>query len=468
MRIFETITILLVLGIMVERIMRFNRPFPLIEYAVVIPAVLHIILEGARWQMFGIYAVIVLMILTGILNLTFFRKYSLPNRKWTYIAGIAITVFSLMLVIAFPVKNIPEPTGPYNVGTTTYDLNDESRIEIYGDRKGDTRKFRVQLWYPTDSDEKGDIAPWIEDGTVVPENLMSRYGVPPFIYNHITLADSNSYKNAPLSSEVSMIPVVVISHGWTGFRNLHTDLGELFASMGYLAIGIDHTYGSIGLVFEDGDEAPLDPSALPGRDETDSFYDYAQKLVDTYSEDTGFVLSHIKYLNDSSDLFRGKIDLEHIGVIGHSTGGGGVVKQAMQNPDVSAVVGLDPWVEPIGMEMLSDGLDQPALFFRSTSWTGGINDDFISVLAANASSHITSYEISGSKHQDFSMLYHMGPLPRLLGMQGDLYGYESASIQQSFIYNFLNHHLKGAADGTDNLMNQYESVFEVEYPGISD
>ncbi|MBN1623875.1 MAG: dienelactone hydrolase family protein, partial [Clostridia bacterium] len=355
-----------------------------------------------------------------------------------------------------------KPIGPYKVGTMTYDLTDETRVELYGDRQGDARKIRIQLWYPTNSDVKGSIARWIEDGTVVPRGLMEKFNAPAFVYDHLTLIDSNSHTDAPLKEDIASMPVVVISHGWTGFRNLHTDLGEMFASMGYLAVSIDHTYGSVGLVFDDGESASTDPEALPDRDDTDAFLTYAGNLVDTYSKDAGTVLEHLSYLNEQSEIFAGHIDLERVGAIGHSTGGGGVVKQAIENPMIDVVIGLDPWVEPIGRGMLSYGIKQPAIFFRSSSWTGGINEDYIKILTDNESADITKYEITGSKHQDFSMLYQMGPLPAILGISGKPRGYESADIQQAFIANFMNHWLLGEEDETESLMNEYDLVFVVK------
>lgn len=465
MRVFEIITILSVLGIIIDRMIRRNRSHPIWGYGIAIPAVLHIVLEGARWQMFGIYAIVILIIFCHAFADLKKSKKALVLKKWPYIVGISIALLSLLLIYLFPVKDMIKPTGPYNVGTMTYDLSNNSRIELYGERKGDSRKIRIQLWYPTNDDITGDIAPWIEDGTIVPRGYIKEYNAPSFLFDQITLIDSNSHMDAPLRNDIPKMPVVIISHGWTGFRNLHTDLGELFASMGYIAISIDHTYGSIGLVFDDGETATVDPGALPDRDKTDSFLTYAGNLVDTYSKDTKDVIDHLIYLNNWSNIFKGHIDLELIGVIGHSTGGGGVVKQAIENPMVDAVIGLDPWVEPIGEEMLEEGLNQPAMFFRSTSWVGGINEDYIKILVGNESSEISSYEIAGSQHSDFSMLYQMGPLPGILGISGELNGFESAEIQQAFIANFMNHYLLEEDDKTSSLLNDYESVSEVKYDG---
>ena len=463
MRIFELITIVTVLVVIIERMMRSRRTPPIWEYGIVVPVVLQIIIEGQRWQMYGIYLIIVCIVFCHIKADLTASKKSMHMKRWIYITGIFMGVLTLVLLVLFPVNDMQKPIGPYKVGTLTYDLTDESRTELYGDREGDARKIRIQMWYPANSDSKGPKAPWIQDGTIVPRQLLEGYNVPTFLYDNITLISSNSYVDAPLDSSISKMPVVIISHGWTGFRNLHTDLGEMFASMGYLAISIDHTYGSIGLVFDDGSEATVDRNALPDRDKTDSFLTYAGNLVDTYSKDAGMVLDHIVYLNDQSDFFKGRIDLERVGVIGHSTGGGGVVKQAIENPMIDVVIGLDPWVEPIGEGMLSYGLSQPAMFFRSSSWTGGINEDYIKILTGNESADITSYEITGSKHQDFSMLYQMGPIPGILGISGEPKGFESAAIQQAFIANFMNHWLLDEEDKTDSLMSEHELVFKVNY-----
>ena len=348
MRVFEIITVLSVLGIIIERMMRSRRTPPIWEYGIVIPVVLQIIIEGQRWQMYGIYLIIVCMVFCHIKADLKASKKSMHMKRWIYITGIFMGVLTLVLLVLFPVNDMQKPIGPYKVGTLTYDLTDESRTELYGDREGDARKIRIQMWYPANSDSKGPKAPWIQDGTIVPRQLLEGYNVPTFLYDNITLISSNSYVDAPLDSSISKMPVVIISHGWTGFRNLHTDLGEMFASMGYLAISIDHTYGSIGLVFDDGSEATVDRNALPDRDKTDSFLTYAGNLVDTYSKDAGMVLDHIVYLNDQSDFFKGRIDLERVGVIGHSTGGGGVVKQAIENPMIDVVIGLDLVVNRLG------------------------------------------------------------------------------------------------------------------------
>lgn len=444
---------------------------------------LHSIIEGARWQFIGIYIVVayeVLLILRG-----FWRRKKTedvrrqPKRKngilWVLFILILI---SLVLATIFPVKNLPAPKGPYTVGTMTVDLIDGDRLELYGSHKGEQRKIRVQLYYPSDAVVSGKPVKWYEDGLVVPRGILTSFGMPGFLMDHTALIDSNSYKNLSLNQEIEKLPVVIISHGWTGFRNLHTDWCEMLASYGYMAITIDHTYGSVGLTFENGEDASVDLDALPSRETNDNFDFYATQLVDTYALDSQLVLNFIEKLNAGTDvsknsdlgdayiagnerLFENRLDLNSIGVIGHSTGGGGLVKLSLMDDRIDCIIGMDPWIEPIGEAMLGEGLEVPALFFRSTQWAGGINDTYVKILTENGTNRPRIYEIQGSKHQDFSAMYLYGSVGRIIGLQGEMNGYDSAAIQQDFILQFLDQQLKDKDTEIDNLVTKYEKVKEV-------
>jgi pimeloyl-ACP methyl ester carboxylesterase len=230
--------------------------------------------------------------------------------------------------------------------------------------------------------------------------------------------------------------IIIISHGWTGFRNLHSDLAELFASNGFLVASVDHTYGSVGRLVLNHIVA-----LNQGIKDTNIGIDFGQ--------------------GDDITIFKERLNLEQIGVIGHSTGGGGVVKLALTDDRVKVVIGYDPWVEPIGTQMLEKGLKQEAMFFRSTSWVGGINEAFIKILALNESASLRIYEIEGSKHQDFTMLYQFGPIPEWIGISGALGGQASADIIQDFSLQFMEKYLLDKPSDIDTLDAEYDDVFEV-------
>ena len=48
-----------------------------------------------------------------------------------------------------PFKDLPVPTGEFNVGTRIYNWKDETREEWFTEEEGDIRKIVVQVWYPS-------------------------------------------------------------------------------------------------------------------------------------------------------------------------------------------------------------------------------------------------------------------------------------------------------------------------------
>ena len=100
-------------------------------------------------------------------------------------------------------------------------------------------------------------------------------------------------------------PLVVLSHGYTGYRTIMFYLGEHLASHGYVVVGIDHTDSTTGEV--DFKNAPFAgfPSTLINR-----------------ARDQQFVLDH--FTSAKSDLAK-VVNTDQASVIGYSMGGYGVV-----------------------------------------------------------------------------------------------------------------------------------------------
>ncbi|MGB4658740.1 MAG: dienelactone hydrolase family protein [Mobilitalea sp.] len=425
--------------------------------------VAHVIFEGIRWQMYGVYAYIIYL----AFQFLFLRKKRLSieesgPKKWTVWLSAIILILSISLSFLFRMNEMPKLTGDYEVGTVSLDLVDDLRSEIYGDKTGEPRKIRIQFWYPIDDHANKKIVPWMADGILVARGVTKVAYLPGFLMESAAQISSNSYGNANLSNSEKTYPVVIISHGWTGFRNLHTDVGEMLASHGYIAISIDHTYGSIATVFDNGEIATLDRSALPSREETLDFLTYADKLVTTYAYDTRLVLDYLENLTSDS-LFYQRIDLDKMGVLGHSTGGGGVVKLSLEDTRIKAVFGLDAWVEPIGYDTLSKGLSIPSLFIRSESWEEGQNNAYLKTLVNNSEIEPITLQINGSNHLDFTMLYMYQPLYRYIGYSGELDAYLNAKIQRELILNFFDITLKDSTDLIQSIEEKYEPVIKIKF-----
>jgi len=477
--------ILCVAALFVSLYIVLKKPQSKIYYSIFlfIPALLlNGVFEGFRWQMFGLYIFLAFLILKYIKYLFTKRKDTTVEINFRYpVIHLCYIILSIILVWLFAVNKIPEPSGEYKVGTLTYDLIDKNRKEIYGDRKGQKRKIRLQIWYPSDSIVGGAMVPWKQDGKVIAQAIPRFMGLPGFLYNHTLLVKSNSFIGLKLSKKKKKFPIVLISHGWIGFRNLHTDLAEMLASHGYIAISIDHTYGAIATVFQNGKIARRDPMALPKRKVTPDFLRYANILVKTFSLDSKLVLNHIEKLAsgeivDSSmdldksidekkiSLFAHRIKISSIGGVGHSTGGGALVRLAIVDKRLKAVFGMDPWIEPINSNILVRGLKVPAVFLRSKQWEKEFNNKNLAFLVKSIGIIPEIYQINETKHQDFSMLYMYEPIIDILGFLGELDSKRNAKIQQDFVLQFFENNLKKRKKTSMSYFKKkYKEVIDVKF-----
>lgn len=440
------ITILMYLFILI--VAPFNNKtvrlyLPVIAFALMVS---HSLYDSVSWQFVPIYFLTAMAFMSSLITIVLSKS----ARKRPELEGydsrkkmIVLTSFALILsgiaIWAFPLYKMPEPPGNYKIGTVTYDFTETDIIEIYGDAKGENRRIKVQVWYPADSTKGLKRVPWLEDGRVVARALASEMQAPEFILDHTKEVLSNSYADAQMSRAAETFPVIILSHGWTGFRNLHNDLAETLASNGYIVFGIDHTFGSQITVFKDGTIKKLDHLALPDREVTQDFLYYARELVQTYANDVTFVLNQLSGFDDGlfSPVFKGRLNLDKIGLLGHSTGGGADVAVAINDSRIKAVLGMDAWVEPVSDDLLSKGLKVPALFLRSGQWETGYNNEYLTKLIDNSLSGTELYQIDGTTHIDFTMAYMYSRLTRYIGFTGVVERQTFADIQNRFILDFF-------------------------------
>ncbi len=390
-------------------------------------------------------------------------------RKITiYVAAALIAVIAvsaaLLYGFAMPVRDMPEPTGPAAVGTVVYDLTDTSRRERYAREKPlPHRTIRLQLWYPAvepPAREAGsrkpasaESNPWMIDGRRQVRAIVANHGFPSFLWDHTLLMDSNSYREAAATDDEppAGLPVVIISHGWRGYRGLHADIAEELASAGYLVAAADHSYGAAAVVLDDGRVLSSRPDILPDRESTDRFLEYAERLVRTFAEDDRFILDHLERVDAGRagqgppflSTLEGRIDLTRTAAVGHSTGGGAAVYLALTDSRVDAVLGLDAWVEPIGSERLTRSpFKTPALFLRSEEWTGHPNNEYLRRFVDHAK-NAELYQTQGTTHEQFTMLYMYAPAARWIGFLGSVDPAAFAAFQRRTARSFVQRHLRG-------------------------
>src|SRR5206468_3158779 len=88
-------------------------------------------------------------------------------------------------------------------------------------------------------------------------------GVPSFALEHLRLVRTHSYGDAPIRNDRAPYPIVIYSHGYTGYRTASFNQMEALASSGYVAIAIDHPYAAAFTVFSNRRVVLNDAAMLP-------------------------------------------------------------------------------------------------------------------------------------------------------------------------------------------------------------
>lgn len=396
---------------------------------------IHFILSILRWQLTTWYTALVLVAVIEIVA----RVRLTPIHKRVVQSVYGLIIVSVLAMIAFPLYPMPEASGPYAIGTSSEIIVNNERTEQYGELSGQPRTFKVQYWYPAQTTVGYSQTKWIADGIEVPRALTRDWSLPYFVLDHISAYGSSAFLDAPISTDQPTIPIAIISHGWSSKRTLHTDLAEELASQGYFVVGIEHTYGSLATMLGDSDEETqyLFREALPPRAQTPNYLEFANLLVETYASDIIAAINTLEALNQAPGALNQQLDLSNINVIGHSTGGGAAVKAAMDDARITSVLGMDAWVEPLSQADLNAGLATRALYIRSNGWETGENNEFLYQLLKTSSNASPLYQIDGTTHYDFAMVYMYSPLTRALGLTGSVNAEYLNQLLETVVLEFL-------------------------------
>jgi hypothetical protein len=412
-----------------------------------VAVVLQLALEGPRWQMIPLYlAAVGLAVGDLVPEERRIRGWPRLRRLLLGLPGVAAL---LVLPLTLPMVEIPEPTGPFPVGTVSFELLDQGREEPFAGLQNRSRRIMVQVWYPAIVDEDDAVQrPWIEDLEVVGPALAREFGFPGFFLGYTRFAPAHAHPGAdPVGGTV---PVVVYSHGWRGFRSIALDQMESLASHGFMVIAIDHTHGSVATVFPDGTVAYLDPDALPdeGIVGEEAYERAANRLVETFSEDQISVLNALEAgpsgpFGSLADL----ADLDLVGVYGHSTGGGAAVRTCIVDERCVAVAGLDAWVEPISRRELAREVPVPSMYLRSDGWRGTPNDGLLRGLAERSPASSYWLGIEGASHNDFVLPPSFSPVATRLGVKGPIASDRMRAILDDYLVAFFRRNLFGFGGG---------------------
>lgn len=424
--------------------------------ALVVAMVVQLVVEGFRWQLWPLELATIGMAIGDVV--VFDRAITGLQRFRRAVLGPVGVVLLAALPAALPIPEMPVPQGPYVVGTQTFVVIDDERLEEYGlpeaaegeeaPEPSEPRMLVVQAWYPASSTEGEDRLVWNPDWDVVGPAMADRLGYPGFFLSH---ADVLGWSYDSLPAVSGRLPVVIYSHGWTGFRSIAVNQMETLASRGFIVLAADHTYGSIASVFPNGEVVELDPRALPehvddGGEASDETYDEAaEELLETFSDDLASIVDGLEQgATGPFSRLRAEVDLDRIGVFGHSTGGGAAVRFCIEDERCRAVLGWDAWVNPIPDRIVARELGQPSLFARSDEWRQLPNDGRLRGLAERSPEASHWIGIDGAGHNDFVAVPLFSPVADRLGLKGPIPADRIVPILDSYLVGFFERYLLGS------------------------
>jgi predicted dienelactone hydrolase len=461
--------IIIPLLLAIHLVWRYPRPswMRLAPAAALLVTVIHFAIEGYRWQMIPLY------VLTSIFGLSTLLRIR-SSGDWKPLAShltlrlaqggaVFLLAVSTILPIVLPVPSIPAPDGPYQVGTTIYELTDTSRAELYSGRD-EARRFQIQVWYPSEPGPTDERAAWMNHADVFGRSISADIlGLPPFFLDHLSLVKLPAYRDSRVAPTVEGYPVILFSHGWNGFNAQNSGQALQLASHGFVVLGVQHTHGAVVTVFDDGTTVQNNPAALP-IGAPDEEYDIAARLLaDQWAGDLGYALDFMEEQNDdSSSPFHNTLEPSLVGVYGHSTGGGAAIQFCGTDARCKAILGQDPFMRPVSGEVLDGGVTQPSFFMFSQRWADdkeSLNNRLFNPFYANSKEAVGAVSIEGTAHYDFSDLPLLSPLTPQLGLKGPINGKRVTTIVDDYLLSFFEMTLKGISSDLFEAQNQkYEEV----------
>lgn len=175
-------------------------------------------------------------------------------------------------------------------------------------------------------------------------------------------------------------PVIIFSHGLGGSREGYEYLGSYWARHGYVSVHLQHA-GSDDAVWRDTSPAgrlnAMRRATMQPRNASDR------------ARDVSFAMDHLEELNRRDHVLQGRLDLDRIGVAGHSFGAHTTLAVAGQNytPRLGARTSLaDPRVKAIipmsapvprnqaNLDAVYENITIPCLHMTGTEDTSPIND----------------------------------------------------------------------------------------------
>ncbi|HZX09117.1 hypothetical protein [Kribbella sp.] len=376
---------------------------------------------------------------------------------------LVLLAWYVMAMAAFGSRQValPELTGTYQVGRTSFEWVDSGRTDPLDPHHG-PRRLSVWLWYPAPRDAQGPHPAYAP-------GLWSKlaFGAPVGWFEtdlgkiRVRSIDGAAVAGGPF-------PVVVLEPGMGFAAPQYSALAESIASHGYVVAGLTPTY-SANLTVLGGQTVTSNTQGNPpdAGGHTGESQVTGDRLATEWATDARFVAGQVLALGQTGQ-FAGKIEPK-VAYLGHSFGGASSLEACRVDTHCAGAVDIDG--TQFG-KVVDAGLAKPFMIVGAedscTTGTcgpkatdqGGERDTATKLLKASTGPH-WQVVVAGTHHLNFTDygLYFLGPpLRGLIGL-GSINGRHALTIENDYVTTFLDHAVRNTPPTTiDTLRTKYPNT----------
>lgn len=440
--------------------LKFTIIFPVLS---IIFSGFSIFIHDFRFAMFPAYMLSIILLVFSLV-----KSQANIRKRHPVLKTFGITVFflvytvSIVLPVFLPVINLPKPKGLNSVGTIRMQFTEADRKNILLS-KASPQKIAVQVWYPAVNTSRGKQANWMDSRKAA--SFFAKSKEFPDLFGQLCLIKTNSYWNATLSNKTKQYPIILFSGGAAMFNGQNTVQMEELASQGYVVFAVSHPYDDFASIYPDGKIVPYSTRQLTELSKDSlSAIDIAKKKVSDesspdfqrttirnsklntenvriWSHDMSFIADQITKLNNGNikSIFKGRLDIEKMGIFGHSFGGAAAGQTCLYDNRFKAFINMDgtPFGDTVDniikqpFIVLSEGSDRNLKFKAGDGYSKN-QKNFLIV------------SINGSQHMNFTdlnvILINIG---KKLGILGSIRADRQTEIMNNYIVSLFNKYLKG-------------------------
>jgi pimeloyl-ACP methyl ester carboxylesterase len=310
----------------------------------------------------------------------------------------------------------------------------------------------VRVWYPAILQDGDQKAPYNYNEGLIADMVADGFGIPKAIMRTINKIDGNSWLNAePLNQR---FPVLIFSHGHGGLKTQNTTQMEELASHGYVLFACDHTYDAGISIFPEN-RVIRNKTDIPKGISDKEKWGIREVQLGYRVGDVQFLLDEMekgKYLPQS---LRNSLELDKIGIFGHSFGGATSVVVSLKDDRIDAALGLDAWFLPIPSTLIKQNMSIPFAHLGQVSWKEKDNYLKLDTLASSNSAQSLRFDVQGSTHYDFSDFSQFSKVSKKYG-SGTIASDRIRFIMNTTIRDFFDQYLKQSVSIS---LNDYKSMY---------